>query len=90
MQTLWNDLGFSLCTTLSVCHMIATSDKKKESKIEVSADWYVTVEHWKLSSIRVIFDDYQTSKLQCNYQSYIQGLTIGDAWGFSGGTLTGV
>ena len=67
VQTLWNDLGFSLCTTLSVCHMVATSDRKKEFKIEVSADWCVTVEHWKLSSIRVIFVDYQTSKLQCNY-----------------------
>jgi len=33
----------------------------------VSTDWYVTVEHWRLSSIEVVFVDYQTSKLQCNY-----------------------
>ena len=51
--------------------------------MEVSADWCVTVEHQRSSSIRVIFIDYQTSKLQCNYQSYIQGLTIGDAQDFS-------
>ena len=33
----------------------------------VSADWYVAIEHWELSLIRVIFINYQTSKLQCNY-----------------------
>ena len=47
--------------------MIAISDGKKESKIEVSTDWCITVEHWRLSSIEVIFVNYQTSKLQCNY-----------------------
>ena len=52
--------------------------------MEVSADQCVTVEHWGLSSIRVIFVDYQTSELQCNYQSYIQTDIIGNAWGFSG------
>ena len=52
----------------------------------VSADWYVAVEHQRLSSIRVIFVDYQTSKLQCNYQSYIQTDSIGDTWDFSGKT----
>ena len=52
--------------------------------MEVSTDWYVTIEHWRSSSIRVIFIDYQTSKLQCNYQSYIQMDSIGDAQGFSG------
>ena len=50
----------------------------------VSADWCVTIEHWRLSSIRVIFIDYQTSELQYNYQSYIQTDIIGDAQGFSG------
>ena len=50
----------------------------------VSTDWYVTIEHQRSSSIRVIFVDYQTSKLQCNYKSYIQVDNIGDAWGFSG------
>ena len=50
---LWNDLGFSLCAAPSVCHMVATSDDGKKSKMEVSADWCVTVEHWRSSSIRV-------------------------------------
>jgi len=43
--------------------MIATSDKRKKSKMEVGADWCVAVEHWRLSSIRIIFVDYQTSEL---------------------------
>ena len=49
----------------------------------VSADWYVTIEYWELSSIRIIFINYQTSELQYNYQSYIQVYDIGDAQGFS-------
>jgi len=49
---LWNDLGFSLCTMLSVCHMVATSDDGEKSEMEVSADWCVAIEHWRLSSIR--------------------------------------
>ena len=64
---LWNDLSFSLCAALSVCHMVATSDDGKKSEMGVSADWCVAIEHWRLSSIRIIFIDYQTSKLQCNY-----------------------
>ena len=55
---------------LSVCHMVTTLDKRKKSEIGMSADWYVTIitiEHQGLSSIRVIFVDYQTSKLQYNY-----------------------
>ena len=64
---LWNDLGFSLCTAPSICNMIVTSDDGKKSKMGMSADWYVTIEHWRLSSIRVIFVDYQTRKLQYNY-----------------------
>ena len=51
--------------------------------MEVSADWYITVKYWRLSSIRVIFINYQTSELQCNYQSYIQVHTIEDAWDFN-------
>ena len=35
---LWNNLGFSLCAVLSVCCMVATSDGRKKSKMEVSAD----------------------------------------------------
>jgi len=44
---------FSLCAAPSVCHVVATSDEGKKSKMEVSADWCVAVEHWRLSSIRV-------------------------------------
>ena len=51
--------------------------------MEVSTNWCVTVEHQRLSSIRIIFVDYQTSKLQYNYQSYIQVYNIGGTWGFS-------
>ena len=35
---LWNDLSFSLCAVLSVCHMVTTSDDGKKSEMEVSAD----------------------------------------------------
>jgi len=64
---LWNNLGFSLCAVPSVCCMVTTSDDRKKSEVKVSADWCVTVEHQRSSSIRVIFINYQTSKLQCNY-----------------------
>jgi len=49
---LWNDLGFSLYTVLSVCHMVTTSDDGKKSEMEVSADWCVAIKHWGLSLIR--------------------------------------
>ena len=49
---LWNDLSFSLCAVPSVCYMVATSDDGKKSKMEVSADWCITIEHQRLSSIR--------------------------------------
>ena len=78
-------LAYMLCC-LSVCCMVTTSDNGEKSKMEVSADWCVAIEHWRSSSIRVIFVNYQTSELQCNYQSYIQTNSIGDAWGFSGKT----
>ena len=64
---LWNDLDFSLYDVLSVCYVAATSDDGKKSEIKVNANWYVAIEHQELSSIRVIFVDYQTSELQCNY-----------------------
>ena len=38
MSRLVEHLGFSLCAVLSICCVVATSDKKKKSKIEVSAD----------------------------------------------------
>jgi len=47
--------------------MVATSDNKEKSEMEVSANWYVAIKHQRSSSIRVIFVDYQTSKLQYNY-----------------------
>jgi len=49
---LWNDLGFSLCAAPSVCHVVVTSDIGKKSKIGVSAEWCVAIEHWRSSSIR--------------------------------------
>ena len=49
---LWNDLGFSLCVAPSVCYVVTTSDDGEKSEIEVSAEWYVAIEHRKLSSIR--------------------------------------
>ena len=88
VQTLWNDLGFSLYAMLSVCHVVITSDGRKESEMGMSADWCVIIEYWRLSSTRVIFVNYQTSELQCNYQSYIQEYTIKDAQGFSDGRLS--
>ena len=42
---LQNDLGFSLYTMLSVCHMVTTLDKWMKSKMEVSADWCVAIEY---------------------------------------------
>ena len=47
--------------------MITTSNDREKSKMGVSNDWCVAVEHQRLSSIRVIFVNYQTSELQCNY-----------------------
>ena len=47
--------------------MVATSDEGKKSKMGVSTDWCVAVEHQRLSSIQIIFVDYQTSELQYNY-----------------------
>jgi len=46
---LWNNLGFSLCIALPVCHIVATSDDKEKSKMGVSADlvcrcWTLVIE----------------------------------------------
>ena len=35
---LWNNLGFSLCAMLSVCHIVAISDDREKSEMGVSAD----------------------------------------------------
>ena len=64
---LWNNLDFSLYATPSVYYIVATSYKRMKSKMEVSIDWYVTVEHWRSSSIRIIFVNYQINELQYNY-----------------------
>jgi len=45
IQTLWNNLGFSLYTAPPACCVVAISDRRKKSEIEVSADWCVTIEH---------------------------------------------
>ena len=60
---LWNNLSFSLYAVLSICYMVVTSDEWIKSEIEVSADWCIAIEHWRSSSIRIIFVNYQTSKL---------------------------
>ena len=51
-MNLWNNLGFSLYAAPSVYHIVAISDDGEKSKMEVSTDWCVAVEHWRLSSIR--------------------------------------
>ena len=51
--------------------------------MEVSADWCIAIEYWRLSLIKIIFVNYQTSKLQYNYQFYIQRDNIGNAQNFS-------
>jgi len=35
---LLNNLGFSLCVVPSVCCMVATSDNRKKSKMEMNAN----------------------------------------------------
>ena len=60
---LWNNLSFSLYAVLSICYMVVTSDEWIKSEIGVSADWYIAIEHWRSSSIRIIFVNYQTSKV---------------------------
>ena len=64
---LWNNLSFSLYTTPSVCYIVVTSDKRMKSKMEMSTGWYVTVEYWRSSSIRINKVNYQTNELQYNY-----------------------
>ena len=60
-------LASALYAVLFVCHIVTTSDDRKKSEMGMSPDWYVTVEHWRSSLIRIIFIDYLTSELQCNY-----------------------
>ena len=50
---LWNNLGFSLYVVPFVYCVVATSDKGKKVQVEVSTDWYITVEYQRSSSIRV-------------------------------------
>ena len=51
----------------SVYYVVVTSDEKNKSEMGVSTDRYIAIKYCELSSIRVIFVNYQTSKLQCNY-----------------------
>jgi len=59
---------------LSVYCVVTASDGRKKSEIGVSTNWCIAIKHQRLSSIRVIFIDYQTSKLQYNYLSDMQSL----------------
>ena len=52
---LWNNLGFGLYAVLFVCYIVTTSDKQMKSEMEVSTNWYITVEYQRSSSIRVHF-----------------------------------
>jgi len=60
-----------LASAYVLCHLSAMWSQlqieRRSLREKVSADWCVAVEHQRLSSIRVIFVNYQTSKLQCNY-----------------------
>ena len=38
MCELWNDLGFSLCVMLPVCHVVTISDDRKKSEMGVGTD----------------------------------------------------
>ena len=38
MWTFQNDLGFSLCAVLSICHMVTTSDDWIKSKRKLSTN----------------------------------------------------
>ena len=60
---LWNNLSFSLYAASSVCYVVTILDKRKKSEIKVSTDWYIAIKHQRLSSIKVIFVNYQTNKL---------------------------
>ena len=56
---LWNNLGFSLYTALSICHIVATSENKKKSEIGVSTNivcyyWILEIEFNKSLSLSII------------------------------------
>ena len=38
-------LVHNIYAMLFVCYIVATSDKRKKFKMEVSTDWYVAIEH---------------------------------------------
>jgi len=60
MQACWNNLGFSLYAAPSVCYMVINSDNWLKFEREVSTDSGVLLfEHWRLSSIEIIFINYQ-------------------------------
>ena len=78
MEQPWLQLIFCVACLPHSCNF----QDKKEVQNRVSTDWCITIKHWRLSSIEVIFVNYQTSELQCNYQFYIPRDTIEDAQGF--------
>ena len=43
--------------------MVVIINKRNKYEVGVSTDGCITVEYWGLSSIRVIFVNYQTSEL---------------------------
>ena len=67
MWTLLNNLGFSLCAAPPVCHVVAISDNRKKSEMEVSADlvyhcWILGIEFNKsLSSLIIRLANYSVT-----------------------------
>ena len=91
MWTCQNNLGFSLCAALSICHMVTTSDEWMKSEIEVSADVGVlplntrNQVQQKLSLLIIRLANYSVTT------SLIYKLDSQEMFkGFSGETLTGV
>jgi len=99
----WNDLGFSLCAMLSVCHIVTISDERKKSEIRVSANlvyhcWTSEIKFNKnlsLSIIRLANYSVTTSLIyEFLLWEMLQGFSdiasVTLSGGFSVETLTGV
>ena len=48
MQTIQNNLGLSLCATLSICYIVTTSDNWVKYKKEVSIDGSISLFNTKI------------------------------------------
>jgi len=63
--------GMTLASAYVLCHLSATWSQFQIREISPRWEWvliwYVTIEHQKLSLIRIIFVNYQTNELQYNY-----------------------